>query len=105
MDKFAEISRTAGTSKAKDIMFKTLDPKNNQNTGFAEATMKAAVPQNIMIKPSEGGTKLPPIQKKPTLKSDKNASGGSAAQKMTRNSSAAKSTAFGAKSIDLLKSL
>ena len=51
------------------------------------------------------GTKLPPIQKKPTQKLDKNGSGGGAAQKMTRNASAAKSTAFGAKSIDLLKSL
>jgi len=93
MDKFAEISRTTGSYKAKDAMLKTLDPKSNQTQGFSD-TIKASAPQNI--------TKLPPIQRKQT---EKNGSGSGAAQKMTRNASAAKSNAFGAKSIDLLKSL
>jgi hypothetical protein len=48
MDKFAEISRTTGSNKtAKDMMFKTLDPKSSQTQGF-DGTMKATAPLNII---------------------------------------------------------
>jgi hypothetical protein len=47
-----------------------------------------------------GTTKLPPIQRKPTLKKD---SAGTSQQQQMR--STGNKSAFGAKSIDLLKSL
>lgn len=93
MDKFAEISRTTGSNKAaKDVLFKTIDPKSSQ-AGFeaATATLKATAPLNIMAQRSEG-TKLPPIGKKGSSKMEKNmSSSGTGAAKFGRNSSAAKS--------------
>lgn len=51
MDKYAEISRTAGSNKAaKDVLFKTIDPKTSQAGGFegASSTLKATAPLNIV---------------------------------------------------------
>ena len=75
MDKFAEISRSTtnvNSKAAKDLLFKTLDPKLSQAqtiVGEISATNKASTggqPKGD----GAGTTKLPPIQRKPTLKKD-----------------------------------
>jgi hypothetical protein len=76
MDKFAEISRSTtnvNSKAAKDLLFKTLDPKSSQAAqtivGEITATNKASTggqPKGD----GAGTTKLPPIQRRPTLKKD-----------------------------------
>jgi hypothetical protein len=100
MDKFADISRSTtnvNSKAAKELLFKTLDPKSSQGgtqmLGDGRESVKAAtVPQ-----PRTETTKLPPIQRKHTA-GKKDSQGGASRQ-------AGNKSAFGAKSIEMLKSL
>lgn len=71
MDKFAEISRSTtnvNSKAAKDLLFKTLDPKSSQAqniVGEITTTNKASTGG---AKADSATTKLPPIQRKPTSK-------------------------------------
>ena len=73
MDKFAEISRSTtnvNSKAAKDLLFKTLDPKSSQAQtiiGEGTTTNKSATNPS---KVDSGTTKLPPIQRKPTMKKE-----------------------------------
>lgn len=72
MDKFAEISRSTtnvNSKAAKDLLFKTLDPKSSQNQnvlGDASITNKGSTGAQKSSTLESSGTKLPPIQRKPT---------------------------------------
>jgi hypothetical protein len=102
MDKFAEISRSTtnvNSKAAKDLLFKTLDPKSSQaQTVIGGEGMNPNKFNTVPSKADTATTKLPPIARRQTIKKD--VGGPQQQMRSTGNKSA-----FGAKSIDLLKSL
>ena len=75
MDKFAEISRSTtnvNSKAAKDLLFKTLDPKSSQAATVVGGEVLAPNKGNTgpLAKADSGTTKLPPIQRRGSLKKD-----------------------------------
>ena len=99
MDKFAEISRSTtnvNSKAAKDLLFKTLDPKSSQAQTIIGEVTTTNKSNTVPSKTDTATTKLPPIQRRGTIKKE-------LAPPQMR--STGNKSAFGAKSIDLLKSL
>lgn len=106
MEKMSDMrSTSAGNAKSQKDMFKTVDSKNPQKHGglvslngtIGDASKNSSMKKQMM----DGGSssmKLPPITNKKGMMSSEST------HQMTRNGSK-KGHLFGAKSIDLLKSL